>query len=77
VSSEREAGTAVEARGLPASMVPAGLLVGIVAISSSPVLVRLGHLPAFARILALPRRCAADRAVRLVAAPPPAAAGAA
>jgi drug/metabolite transporter (DMT)-like permease len=46
VSSEREAGTAVEARGLPAWTVRAGLLVGIAAISTSPVLVRLGHLPA-------------------------------
>jgi len=55
--AEREAGTAdagrppetaSAARGLRGPVVPAGLLVGIVAISTSPVLVRLGHLPALA-----------------------------
>jgi drug/metabolite transporter (DMT)-like permease len=47
VDAEREAGTALEER-LSGTAVAAGLLVGIAAISTSPVLVRLGHLPALA-----------------------------
>jgi drug/metabolite transporter (DMT)-like permease len=46
VDAEGEAATGT--RELRGSVVPVGLLVGIVAISTSPVLVRLGHLPALA-----------------------------
>jgi drug/metabolite transporter (DMT)-like permease len=46
VSIDGEARTAV--RQLPDYLVTTGLLVGIAAICTSPVLVRLGHVPAFA-----------------------------
>jgi len=49
VASVREAGASrAGTRELPGSVVTAGLAVGIVAVSSSPILVRAGHLPALA-----------------------------
>jgi drug/metabolite transporter (DMT)-like permease len=53
-------GTAARTGELPGSMVLAGLVVGVLAVSSSPILVRVGHLPALALAF---WRCLAGAAV--------------
>jgi len=53
-------GTTARTGDLPGSVVAAGLVVGVLAVSSSPILVRVGHLPALALAF---WRCAAGAAV--------------